>query len=174
MLTRAVAGGGRCIIMIHNAVAMSYEDMTAFVRSGIPDNVRIISITDLDADLIFQNESDRVLTFAFDDVEPTDMSGVTSSPAKYRLFSRADASRIVQAIQRWHAEDTPLSLMVNCMAGVSRSAAVCEFAYRVCGINSEIFKRDNPIRFPNGHVLRLLVRESNSRTRPHKVLSEDT
>jgi predicted protein tyrosine phosphatase len=133
--------------------------MQQFVRAGIPDHVRIISITDPEADLIFPAETQNILTFAFDDVEANDMSGITPY---YTLFSRADAFRVVQAIQRWHAEDATLSLVVNCMAGISRSAAVCEFARRVCDIDTETFDRDNPVRYPNGHVLRLLMRESNS------------
>lgn len=144
--------------MIHNAVALSYEDMKLFIRKGVPDHVRIISITDPEADLIFPSETQNILTFAFDDVEQNDMSGVS---VYYTLFSRADAYRVVQAIQRWHAEDATLSLVVNCMAGISRSAAVCEFARRVCDIDTETFNHDNPVRFPNGHVLRLLMRESN-------------
>ena len=72
----------------------------------------------------------------------------------------AEADRAARAfIRRAHASDGRDLLVVNCMAGVSRSGAVATFAMQACGGSRDLFAAMNPHVVPNAFVGRLL-RES--------------
>lgn len=137
------------------------ENMQRLTRLGpFADHVWVVSIRNSgEPSLLFPRGAPTNLLFlAFDDIE-TEEKG-------YARFTEDQARAIVDFILAAHEKvDTAVTLVTHCEAGMSRSAAVAEFARRVAGIDFERFRRDNfPQPFyPNGWVLRCLVREWMSR-----------
>ena len=163
--------------MIVSARALSYEDMKKFTEKTIlggdvVENIRIVSIIDPSKKSrtayphIFPKDTNRIIRFAFGDIDPDAFKGtpLEKKVMSYHPMRLGQAETVVDHIIRWHTEEDRVDLYVNCMAGVSRSAAVCEFARRVCNLDDEQFKKDNPVRYPNGHVLRLLMRSWMAKT----------
>jgi predicted protein tyrosine phosphatase len=152
------------------------DDYDLLVLENTHDNVWIVSVTDCDIDPIFQN-GERILTLQFEDVDPewfarfnTDevvddfggMSGMTGQEILGHLtfenpFTPEQAMETVDFILRAHASDGNDCLIVNCMAGVSRSGAIATMTQQICQINYDSFKRMNPQIIPNAHVMRLMT-----------------
>jgi predicted protein tyrosine phosphatase len=140
---------------------LSYEQMRRRA-AALPAETAIISITDPEEDRLFAEETDRILTFQFHDVDPAWFQGPTwtdEARSKYRWMTPEEAKRCVEFIRRHHAKPEACALYVNCMAGISRSGAVGTFAHRFAQTDREQFERTNPEIMPNGHILRLLMRE---------------
>lgn len=153
--------------MIVRVQAVPVENMRIIRDNGISRNIRIISIVDPDSSFVFNEDAARnndILQFRFDDVDPDWFTASSINAKNFVLFTTDDAEEIISALKRWHAEEMQITLIINCMAGISRSAAIAEFVRRLYGVKEGIgitdaqFCLDNPVRFPNAHVLRLLMR----------------
>lgn len=127
------------------------------------DNVWIISITDKDFSPLCK-ESESVITLQFEDIDPEsrwwsnaiDEGGVPIYPDPANLFSLEMAKKVVDFIVKVHKSDDNDLLLVNCMAGVSRSGAIGSFARQICSVDYNEFKRMNPQIVPNSYVYKLL------------------
>ena len=126
------------------------------------DRVWSISITDIDPRCVpvYPSDSDDVLRLKFEDIDADDLAAqaiLIGGPP--RLFTSEMADAVCAFIRRAHASDGRDLLVVNCMAGVSRSGAVATFAMQACGGSRDLFAAMNPHVVPNAFVGRLL-RES--------------
>ncbi len=141
------------------------------------DQVWTISVTDLDIPPLFKN-SNHTMILQFDDVDPRGTrhlyDGVASASSMVHedheeidqmitevLFKHAftidQAKEVVDFIVKAHSNpDSKDMLLVNCMAGVSRSGAIATFAQQICRIDYDEFCRQNPQIVPNPHVGRML------------------
>lgn len=94
------------------------------------------------------------LLLAFVDVDPSGSGPAAAGPHGMRP---AQAARVVALVRSLHAAPEPWALMVHCYAGVSRSAAIAEWAQRAHSrMPAERFLALHPHVAPNPHVLRLL------------------
>lgn len=114
--------------MLISAVHISRQAAEAL--PGMSDLV-VLSITDLKAEPAELREGHRdVLRLAFDDVlEATQWDGIDRLP-----ITPEQAGRIVEWLERWHADPMQLRLITHCEAGISRSAAVARFAAEKYGL----------------------------------------
>jgi predicted protein tyrosine phosphatase len=94
----------------------------------------------------------HVLSLCFDDVE-LDMPG-------YALFSKYQAGLILDFADAAKDVDT---MIVQCDAGISRSAAVGSFLTEYYGSDAKMFRAVNPCTVPNQFVLGVLHEERSAR-----------
>lgn len=76
----------------------------------------------------------------------------------YILMKESDADRIVRLILESHNKPGDTFLLVNCMAGISRSGAVATFANFACDADFTKLIQLNPQIRPNAHNLRMLFK----------------
>lgn len=119
------------------------------------DGVVVISITDHDVPPIFPEASNTVLPLVFDDGDP-------ERETLLRPFTRSHAEAILNFLVKHDDRDDNLLLLVNCMAGISRSGAVGSFARSFLGTDYEIFKSMNPQIQPNSYISMMLNRSALS------------
>jgi predicted protein tyrosine phosphatase len=131
------------------------------------DNIWVVHITDVGAQLLFR-ESDKLISLQFEDIDPNwfgkskgymeDDDQIASGMfSGERIFSQPDAEKVLDFLKKANLRgDTNDALLVNCMAGVSRSGAVVDFARVMFGIDYNDFRRLNPRIVPNTHVKRML------------------
>lgn len=131
--------------MICNIYAISKDDMRAR-RPQIRDNERClaISITDKDAAVVFDQETDRILPVVFNDVTPIAWTSGTSFTDHMKFMSTYDAQNIVRFIERHANSENLYTLFINCSAGINRSGSVAKFAYHYSTLTHEQFRADNP------------------------------
>lgn len=72
------------------------------------------------------------------------------------IFNEGHAEQILDFLVMHHARPEPLSLLVNCEIGVSRSGAVATLAKQMVGIPDDDFARENPKCVPNRQILKTL------------------
>ena len=152
--------------MITSITCLSYEAMLERARDhGIPANAFVISIVDPEHEPIFERDTARIITLRFHDLDAQWPVDPERDPRpSYVFMNQEDANRIVNHVVKFHEHPEPWELLVNCMAGVSRSGAVGTFARRLAAISYGNFKKRNPGLHPNRHVRRLLVQELRTRT----------
>lgn len=158
-----------------------FEDVMQ--RSGITDdNVEswgdsgyyFISINDLELDSeldktdfhsYFYNNHSNVLRLAFADIETEKpviieyKSRVKESGKTLLIvnpFTSVQAEEIFDFIDKIKRGKRPVTLIVHCHAGVSRSAAVGEFAVKYLGGDYEAFRKMHPNILPNTLVMKKL------------------
>jgi predicted protein tyrosine phosphatase len=149
--------------MITSITVLSYEAMRERVRErGIPDNAVVVSIIDPEEEPIFEQDTERTITLRFHDLDPRWPVNTDLDPKDVFMTER-DARRIVDHVLTFHRDPARWALLVNCMAGVSRSGAVATFVQRYANIPERKFRKQNPGLHPNEHVLGLLVRELHNR-----------
>lgn len=169
--------------MLKDAKAISYKMMKNYkdgfdydtcIFENTHDDIWIISVTDPDVSPLFSN-NDKVLVLQFDDVDPEydknlykDLSDddqqidqIVTEILYKNAFTPQQAKQVVEFIMKANsASDTNSDgLLVNCMAGVSRSGAITTFARQICGMSYDKFKAMNPQIVPNSYVLKLLHEE---------------
>ena len=147
--------------MITKVIVLGYEAILKELRENrLPPNAIFVSITDPEEEPVFDEETDRIITFAFHDVDPVWFKDYKPGQGKqYRWMTEDEAKKCADFIFRHHAAAEECVLYTNCMAGICRSGAVGTFAHRVAGIPYADFRAENRTLFPNGHILRLLMRE---------------
>lgn len=170
--------------MIVNCLAVPYRKMEEYKfrmeKSELGQmlqryaRVWVISITDPASPPLFL-EMSNVLPLQFHDVDADryDPQAITILPSGEWLqdpeaprtetpqivpFTSEMAAAVVQFVMRAHndPEDCSDVLVVNCMAGVSRSGAVADFARVACRVPFESFAKSNRHIVPNPYVRRLL------------------
>ena len=153
--------------MITTVTVLSYEAMRERVRHHrIPTDAVVVSIIDPEEHAIFEEDTDRIITLRFHDLDPQWPVDPERDPRpSYVFMSAEDATRIVDHVLKFHEHPAPWEFLVNCMAGVSRSGAVGTFVQRVAGIPAEHFLTQNTGLHPNGYVFKLLMRELTRRRR---------
>lgn len=117
----------------------------------------IISIVDTDQfnysrAPYFKQNHENVINLQFDDCEH-DGEPSPTQPAGTKAFSEEQAKELFQFIKRNRNKET---IVVHCMAGISRSGAVGAFINGYAGGDWETFKRMNPQIAPNARVERML------------------
>lgn len=129
------------------------------------DRTWVVSVTEPRAisygSAIYEAETDNVLPLEFEDIDLDDwqsngIAPVTVDGNPLRVFTAEQAKRVCSFVRRAHAAPGADWLVVNCMAGVSRSGAIVEFARQVCGGSYDLFRAMNPQIVPNAYVGRLL------------------
>lgn len=150
---------------IVNALALSYVEMQQFLNNNnrestnlIPPNLlslnptyRFISITDPKVPSLFSSNNSLVLQLKFHDIVPENISWTSKSGLV--LPNKEHAKQIVEFVQTVNTLSEPVLLLVNCMAGVSRSGAVVTYVGNLCGFDP---KEHNPQIDPNEYLLELL------------------
>ena len=153
--------------------ALSYSTMAEYLRGAneldpcralarAHEKVWIVSVTGPRMAPLVIDGADRI-ALAFDDIEPqTDrITGVElGRDPSYVYFDEEMAAKICAFVRRAH-EESPARrdlLLVNCLAGVSRSGAIADFVRIVLEIEHDGFRRMNPQIIPNGLVRRLLFK----------------
>lgn len=120
----------------------------------------IISIIDHDAEWIFAEPTEpNVLQLRFNDLEDEDWKTEAElamiEKKGWILFSEVQASQILDFMNRM---DKTKDLIVHCVAGISRSGAIADFARTKFNIPFEKFIFQNPQIQPNSWVRRLLFK----------------
>ncbi len=153
--------------MITTVTVLSYEAMRERARHDrIPATACVVSIVDPEEEPIFEEDTERIITVRFHDLDPQWPVDPERDPRPSYVFMSADQARqIVDHLLRFHAHPAPWEFLVNCMAGISRSGAVGTFVQRVADIPDEHFLTQNTGLHPNGYVLKLLMREWTRRRR---------
>ena len=153
--------GERKNYVITSVTVLSYEAMRERARDhGIPANAFVVSIVDPEEEPIFEQDTDRIITLRFHDLDPQWPVDPERDPRPSYVFMNAEQARqIVDHVLKFHQHPEPWELLVNCMQGISRSGAVGTFVQRVAGIPAEQFLTQNTGLHPNGYVLKLLARE---------------
>jgi len=147
--------------VITSVTCLSYATMLGRARDhGIPANAVVVSIVDPEEEPIFEQDTDRIITLRFHDLDPQWPVDPERDPRPSYVFMNAEQARqIVDHVLKFHQHPEPWELLVNCMQGISRSGAVGTFVQRVAGIPAEQFLTQNTGLHPNGYVLKLLARE---------------
>jgi predicted protein tyrosine phosphatase len=114
----------------------------------------VISICDPGEVRPLPSEHSHLLNLTFCDIAPEDIP--EEKRERFPSMSPADAGDVVSALRRWHAMDRRGNLIVQCHAGISRSAAVGTFANELLGLDSEQFHKEHPWVDPQPYVLNLL------------------
>ena len=147
--------------------ALSYVEMKKYARND-PDSevgylqdrhdyTRIISILDIDHfEPIFDRDKEDVVTFRFEDIDADQWKKAKIETEGHAIFSPVQADMMTDFIHTWHELPGQGLLLVNCIAGVSRSGAVVTFAQQVCGGAYNLFCTMNRGIVPNAFVGRLL------------------
>ena len=158
-----------------------FEDVMQ--RSGITDETveswgdsgyYFISINDLEIDpeldktdfrSHFSTNCSNVLRLAFADIE-TEKPVIIEYKSKVKdsgktllivnPFTDAQAEEVFDFIDKIKKGKRPVTLIVHCHAGVSRSAAVGEFAVKYLGGDYEAFRKMHPNILPNTLVTKKL------------------
>ena len=105
---------------------------------GIPANAVVVSIVDPEEEPIFEQDTDRIITLRFHDLDPQWPVDPERDPRPSYVFMNAEQARqIVDHVLKFHQHPEPWELLVNCMQGISRSGAVGTFVQRVAGIPAE-------------------------------------
>jgi len=151
--------------VITSITVLSYEAMLERARGHrIPANTSVVSIVDPEEEPIFEEDTERIITVRFHDLDPDWPVDPERDPRpSYVFMSEEDAKRIVDHVVRFHEHPERWECLVHCMAGVSRSGAVGTFIQRVAGIPAEHFLTQNTGLHPNRYVLKLLMRELSNR-----------
>ncbi len=151
--------------MINSVTLLSYAAMFERARSRrIPADTFVVSIVDPEEDPIFPEDTDRILTVKFHDLDPEWPVDPERDPRPSYVFMNENrARRIVDHVIKFHQHPEPWEFLVNCMQGISRSGAVGTFVQRVAGIPAEQFVTTNSALHPNRYVLKLLMRELTRR-----------
>lgn len=151
--------------MITSVTVLSYEQMMReAMHNRIPENAFIVSIIDPEEDPIFDEDTDRIITLRFHDLDPKWFEPQHTS--SYVFMSEEQAKQIAAHVFKHADAEEEFVFYVNCMAGISRSGAVGTFAARVAGISDEEFRAANHQIMPNGYILSLLMREWYKRQWP--------
>lgn len=147
---------------IVNALALSYVEMQQFLNKNKQSNLippdllslnptyRFISITDPKVPSLFSSNNSSVLQLKFHDIVP---ENIWNSQSNLILPTKEHAKQIVVFVQAVNALAEPVLLLVNCMAGISRSGAVVTYVGNLCGFDP---KEHNPQIDPNEYLLELL------------------
>lgn len=90
----------------------------------------------------------------FDDTEPPN-SLSTSFDKPLKLFSEVEAIKIIDFVKKIHSSDQELDLIIHCLMGISRSAAVGKFFNDVLKLNLHNYNR---LQLYNSFVYSQLVK----------------
>ncbi len=132
----------------HKEMSDYLDDMPGITRSFVKGrNVWIVSIVNPDMDSLVEGQ-DNVLSLKFWDTDPT-TNGLTALPDDPMFFNNTQADQVVAFLNTVHTSPTDDVLLINCMAGVSRSGAVADFARTLFQLDYDGFKRVNPRIVPN-------------------------
>jgi len=133
-----MAAGSR-VRVITSITILSYEEMLERASySRIRANAFVVSIIDPEEEPIFAADTDRIITVRFHDLDPEWPVDPERDPRRsYVLMNEDHAKRIVDRVLKFHEHPAPWELLVNCMAGISRSGAVATFVQRLAGVPAD-------------------------------------
>lgn len=149
--------------MIKAVKAISYKSMLEW-KLGIGslkkwtdkfDNVFIIHITEPGMKKLFA-DTNKSIVLEFLDIDLTKSNSIEDFDNQY-LFNEEMANKIVKFLLSINKnENSNDLLLINCMAGISRSGAVAWFARILFNLDYDTFMKLNPHIVPNQYVLSLL------------------
>jgi predicted protein tyrosine phosphatase len=123
--------------MIITVLAVPYFEIKSFfegreqtrISNAIAnhDKAWFISVTDPDLPSLFKDSEDRI-AFQFHDIDGTLQSDFYPN---MQFFTPEMAKKIVAFITNADSQSGEDILIVNCMAGISRSGAIANFARRI-------------------------------------------
>lgn len=128
------------------------------------DAVAIISITDSQLPKLF-NDSDKVCTLEFADIEPMNIEFIPPPDSEYMTVDHA--KKVVEFIENIHLIPEKTLVLVNCRHGMCRSGAVVDFIGMTCGLGYWNTRKRNPQIVPNHWVQYLLLQEHFVRRLSH-------
>jgi predicted protein tyrosine phosphatase len=153
--------------MIKTVKAISYQDMKDYLdgRSNQAkfiadkhDSVWLISITDPNV-LPIVKLSPKSLPLQFHDADPGPLPTTSQKFRHIQFFDMHQARKIANFIvNAQKSGDSNDILLVNCMAGISRSGAIADTARALLSIDYQEFKNLNPQIIPNRWVKGLLFK----------------
>jgi hypothetical protein len=76
------------------------------------------------------------------------------------LFDETHSQKIVDFVEKAHADLEPCGFVAHCSAGISRSGAVGTFACDYARLDYDVFMRQNPYIRANQHILNMLRRSA--------------
>lgn len=144
--------------MITYIKAISLKTMESMRHKVInDDSIVVVSIISPDkCEPIFKVDTERIITRRFSDITP--------APFYYNYVSQEeqwctseDAEKIVSHIMKWKRSKKPVSLYINCSAGICRSGAIAEYAFGHSNIDKLKFMEENKHIMPNQWVLWKLI-----------------
>jgi predicted protein tyrosine phosphatase len=97
-----------------------------------------------------------LISVEFWDMTLKDKAAVLKDYPNANVFSKKDAARIINFLDKVQKDNKDSTLVVHCHAGISRSGAVGTFACDYCRLNYNEFLKNNPCIHANSHVLRTL------------------
>lgn len=102
----------------------------------------------------FKNDHDNVLRLSFHDVDNPD---ILKKYPDVVMFSDDDARKIIEFLKKIHIKGVEdYTIIIHCIAGISRSAAVGTFAVDYLGLDYNDFKSINKYLSPNTYVMKKL------------------
>lgn len=117
--------------------------------------VRCITVHDKYREPAFSKKlTDRHLVLCFDDITPREQSFYRDYQ-DCRVAQPEDAEAVVAYAKQIHEDPQKVRLLVNCEAGISRSAAIATAIADICGVET-VRAHQGEIR-PNEHVRRLIL-----------------
>lgn len=124
------------------------------------ENYNIISIVDHDADWLFAEPTEKnILQLRFNDLDGDKVYRPKKAKAIKKdgkiVFNEDHAKQIKNFLD---SIDTRKDLIVHCVAGISRSGAVGDFARTKFKIPFGKFMRNNPQVQPNAWIRKLLFK----------------
>lgn len=151
---------------INSVRAIPYIEMKKFLQEEVTeisefvlkfDNVWIISITNIDT-MPIVNQTAKTLPLQFDDYDPGDNGLKKAIKKGYKPLTIYQAEKIAKFVINANSNVGNDLLLVNCMAGISRSGAVVDVVRNLVQINYDEFKRLNSQIIPNRWVKKLLFK----------------
>lgn len=129
----------------------------------------LISVTNTKEDSLTGNEKIRlktilhcndILQLQFGDFEPgkyyNTFTDRTEPVPERVLFNKKQAQEVIDFVNILQKKEEQETLVVHCMAGISRSGAIGTFINDILGLDLSTFLRNNPHTRPNSYVLKTL------------------
>lgn len=158
--------------MIKEVKVLSRNMAKDWIDNSLPhnntDKFALISIYGDDSALV-EDPEEQLYKYNCSDYLPLEFWDLTGQEQfesvmryypKYKpiLFNESHAKKVIKFIEEIHQDINDYVLIVHCAAGVSRSAAIGEYAVNYCGLDYEEFRKNHPNIMPNHLVLAILNR----------------
>ena len=162
--------------MIERIKIYPVREILKWVNKGIQPffSWNLISITNNLETALIDKEKMRLKFLGCNDILALQFADVSETESKdedildtiinihnSRIFNKEDAEKIVSFVETLHRKENKETLVVHCMAGISRSGAVGMFINDLLRLNHSTFQRDNPGIRPNPFILSILREVSN-------------
>jgi predicted protein tyrosine phosphatase len=141
------------------------DQLVNFAKRSMWNQWRLISIYGQDNGELIKNGvkeilsglgCEKFLSVHFADITSDLYPRIVKRYPDIVLFNKEHARLIIEFIEEAHNDKDPLTMVVHCHAGISRSGAVGTFACHLAGLNIKGFSYYNSNILPNPYVLEVL------------------